>query len=288
MEMIKALNTHLGIPAAALINQPKARLDRIDPPSKAALDRLLELGLMKARETFEAFIHRGLGPQPDAVLLRKTRTSRTNVKTDQSALQAWCAGVQILAAKQSLPTSGRKKLATVRQGRELAMLSVHEDGPERVRGELAKFGIALVVLDHLPGTYLDGAAMCRRSDGAPIIALTRRHDRLDNFWFTLLHEFMHVALHLSEDRPIIVDDLEVRGDEDFEAEADAHAQEALIPKKVWDRNNSPDFDLVDLSRTARQAGVHPAIIAGRWQHEHNDYRRFSKFVGRNDVRSRTL
>jgi HTH-type transcriptional regulator/antitoxin HigA len=287
IDMIKALNAHLGIPAAALINQQRARADRIEPPSKAALEKLAELGVMKVRETFDAFLQRGLG-SPSPALLRKTRTSRTNEKTDQSALQAWLAAVQIEAAKHSVPATNAKRLATVKKGRDLAKLSVHEDGPERVRDALAQLGIVLVVLDHLPGTYLDGAAMCRRKDGAGIIAITRRHDRLDNFWFTLLHEYMHVALHLGDDRPIIIDDLEVRGEEDFEAEADLNAQLALIPKKVWERNNSDDFDLVDLARTARQAGVHPAIVAGRWQREHNDYRRFSKFVGRNEVRSRKI
>lgn len=287
IDMIKALNAHLGIPAAALINQQRARPDRIEPPSKAALEKLIELGVMKARETFDAFLQRGLG-SPSAALLRKTRTSRTNEKTDQSALQAWLAAVQIEAAKHSVPAPSVKGLAAVKKGRELAKLSVHEDGPERVRDALAKLGIVLVVLDHLPGTYLDGAAMCRRKDGVGIIAITRRHDRLDNFWFTLLHEYMHVALHLGNDRPVIIDDLEVRGEEDFEAEADLNAQLALIPKNVWERNNSDDFDLVDLARTARQAGVHRAIVAGRWQREHNDYRRFSKFVGRGEVRGRTL
>jgi len=170
----------------------------------------------------------------------------------------------------------------------LAKLSALEDGPELVREALAELGIAFVVLDHLPGTYLDGAAMCRRSDNVPIIALTRRHDRLDNFWFTLLHEFMHVVLHLAPDRPLIVDDLEVRGEDEFEDEADRHAQAALIPPKIWSRNNSQDFDLEDVARTAREASVHPAIVAGRWQREHNDYRRFAKFVGRGEIWSREL
>lgn len=33
-------------------------------------------------------------------------------------------------------------------------------------------------------TRLDGAAIMTR-DGAPIIGMTLRHDRVDNFWFTL-------------------------------------------------------------------------------------------------------
>jgi len=30
---------------------------------------------------------------------------------------------------------------------------------------------------------------------------------------------------------------------------------------------------------ADRAGVHPAIVAGRWRYEHGDYRRFGRFLG---------
>jgi hypothetical protein len=30
------------------------------------------------------------------------------------------------------------------------------------------------------------------TDGTPVIGLTLRYDRLDNFWFCLLHELAHV------------------------------------------------------------------------------------------------
>ena len=36
---------------------------------------------------------------------------------------------------------------------------------------------------------------------------------------------------------------------------------------------------------AEKAGVHPAIAAGRWRYEHSDYRRFSKLIGRGEVKS---
>ena len=48
---------------------------------------------------------------------------------------------------------------------------------------------------HLPGTYLDGAAMLS-AFSQPVVALTLRYDRLDNFWFVLFHELAHVFLHL--------------------------------------------------------------------------------------------
>lgn len=139
------------------------------------------------------------------------------------------------------------------------------------------------MLEHLPGTYLDGAAM-RRKDGTPVIALTLRHDRVDNFWFTLLHEFAHVCCHLSEDCGVILDDLEVSSADGIESEADAFASNALIPQKYWDAHISPNSTADDLALVASKACVHPAIAAGRWQYLYGDYRRFSKLLGRGEVR----
>lgn len=282
MDMVRALNAHWDIPASALIRPSVIRPERMVAPSKPAMDKLRSFGLMRAKESFEAFVMRAFGDSTVPALLRKTRTGRTNAKSDPSALQGWCAAVQIIAEKQKLPAKCIK--ATVSEGRKIAQLSAQSDGLHRVREELKARGIAFVLLDHLPGTYLDGAAMCRRSDGAPIIALTRRHDRLDNFWFTLLHEYMHVACHLSADRSIILDDLEVQGEDTIEDEADRKAQDALIPSAIWKANACEDFDLEDVQRVAAKAGVSTTIVAGRWQREFGDYRRFSKFVGRNEVR----
>ena len=87
--------------------------------------------------------------------------------------------------------------------REVAQLSVYEDGPRRAQERLAAHGIALVIERHLPRTHLDGAALCLL-DGRPVIGLTLRYDRIDNFWFSLMHELAHVSLHLDchEKRPL--------------------------------------------------------------------------------------
>src|SRR3546814_15086257 len=78
--------------------------------------------------------------------------------------------------------------------RELASLSVREDGPKRAIEMLNSAGVRVVVERHLPKTYLDGAAMLLDGKDA-IIALTLRQDRLDNFWFVLFHELGHFVRH---------------------------------------------------------------------------------------------
>lgn len=283
LDMIRALNRHLRIPADALIKQDVSQQETaIETPSAKAIKKLRDLGVMKAKEGFEAFIVRMIGPDHVPAFLRKSRTERTNAKTDQAALTAWLAAVRHLAdqAKVSKP---KKKMRGAAAGRKLAQLSTLPDGPKKARELLREWGIVLVTLDHLPGTYLDGAAMCRKH-GADIIAMTLRHDRIDNFWFTLLHEFCHVSEHLAEDTPLILDDLDLSSSEEIEEEADLFAQDALIPRDIWKKYVTPEMSTEELELVAKKAKVHVAIVAGRWQREHSDYRRFAKKLGRGEVR----
>ena len=283
LDMIRALNRHLGIPADALIKEDVSQQETaIEAPSANAIKKLRDLGVMKAKEGFEAFMVRMIGPDHVPAFLRKSRTERTNAKTDQAALTAWLAAVRHFAdqAKVSKP---KKKMRGAAAGRKLAQLSTLPDGPKKARELLREWGIVLVTLDHLPGTYLDGAAM-RGKDGADIIAMTLRHDRIDNFWFTLLHEFCHVSEHLAEDTPLILDDLDLRSSEEIEEEADLFAQDALIPANIWKKYVTPEMSTEELELVAKKAKVHVAILAGRWQREHSDYRRFAKKLGRGEVR----
>ena len=135
-----------------------------------------------------------------------------------------------------------------------------------VREMLANLGIAFVVLEHLPGTFLDGAALCR-SDGTRVITLTLRYDRVDNFWFTPLHEYAHVCRHLVVDRTAIFDDLEVKSSDAMEKQADDFAQSSLIPPAIARQLQSTELSPEDAVRIAAAAEVHPVIVAGRWQRE---------------------
>ena len=46
--------------------------------------------------------------------------------------------------------------------------------------------------------------------------MTLRRDRIDNFWFTLLHELAHVGcFHLADDKSFIFDDLEIGSSEEI-------------------------------------------------------------------------
>lgn len=286
--MIRSLNEHLGIPAEVLIRPEPKQEQRVSLElAKPAAKQLVAWGVMQAKESFEAFMARGLGGGQALAMLRKTRTERTNIKTDYVAVQAWCAAVLLRA--EHVQVSGVFDVAKVRKlevVRTLAKLSIYADGPRRAHQMLSDLGIILIVLPHLPGTHLDGAALRRPKDGVPVIALTLRRDRIDNFWFTLLHELAHVAFHLSDERAYIVDDLDIGSSEQIETEADELAGTALIPDDQW---NAWDVKgtytgVADILSFARKMEVHPAIVAGRWQKTHKDYRKFSRFLGHGTVR----
>jgi HTH-type transcriptional regulator / antitoxin HigA len=282
VDQIRALHQHLGIPVTSLIGSFKHE-PAAGPSSSsmAAEEALRKLGVIKSRENLAGFVSRSKAHAPAVAMLRKTRTERTNAKTDLASLEAWCAAALGRAEKVAIKKSeisNPKKVA-----RRLAQLSVLHDWRDQIVTALHGMGIVFVTLDHLPGTFLDGAAMCR-SDGIPVIALTLRHDRLDNFWFTLLHEFAHVVCHLSPDRQLILDDLDVASSETIEAEADEFARNALIPPSIW-KQIVRDSSTAEIMEAAEKAGVHPAIAAGRWRFEHSDYRRFSKLIGRGQVKS---
>ena len=117
---------------------------------------------------------------------------------------------------------------------QLVRISTDPKGPLKAQEFLLSKGIILIVEPHLPSTYLDGAAMLLPNTFTPVIALTLRHDRLDKFWFVLLHELGHVFLHLNDERIAIFDEDVGMTTDQIEIEADKFALNNLIPAEQWD------------------------------------------------------
>jgi HTH-type transcriptional regulator/antitoxin HigA len=295
LSMMRALHSGLGIPAQVLLQEAR----RTDPDEGNVAWEKFPLREMVRR----GWIHEGIGDyrsqvkdvirrffqqtglsQPVAAFHRQSRHVRSARQMDLYALTAWTARVMLLASQKA---SGAYKPGIVDDEfmRQVARLSVLDEGP-RLAGEfLEKYGIRLVIEPHLPGTFLDGAAL-RAADGGPVIALTLRYDRIDNFWFSLMHELVHVARHLEQEQAPFYDDLDVGAQDDpKEREADSAAGEALIPEEAWRRSpasrlRSPEA----IQQLADQLRIHPAIVAGRYRHERRTYRVLNQFVGHGQVR----
>ena len=298
LSMIRALNKHLGIPAEVLIQEPGGTIPEDVEGlewSRFPVTEMAKRGFIKAKANVKdqserimrSLIDRVGGFEVAAPLCRKNDGSRRNAKMDSYALAAWCMYVLGEAAGTKLKAKYKKGFITLAFLRTVAKLSAFEDGPKRAQKFLAEHGIALVIAPHLMNTYLDGAAMLLKN-GTPVIGMTLRYDRLDNFWFCLLHELTHVSRHLDDgSERLFVDDLDLRAnnDDEREKEADAWAEEALIPHKEWMDHPAQDAPYPsNVVSLAQRVGVHPAIVAGRIRWRDRNYRILSQFVGNGEVR----
>lgn len=300
LKMVRALHKGLGIPAEALLHSEGADLPEEEPGldwSRFPIPAMVKAGyfpgfsgtVREARDAAEDLVRALLrracpGGLHPAFLRQRTRQG---AEMDLYALTAWQARVMDLAQSTPVPASYRPGTVTEEFIRDVVRLSYLDEGPRMVRDFLGKSGIHFVVLPHLPRTHLDGAALWAGT-GNPVVALTLRHDRLDNFWFCLAHELAHVGLHLENDRSApIFDDLDLRGEslDVIEQEADALALQALIDERTW--RSSPACETGDpqeIRALAKRLRIHPAIVAGRYRHETSDYRALTRLIGQGEVR----
>ena len=299
LAMIRRLHKGLGIPAEVLLQEPGQALSYV----YAGVDwNKFPLAEMLKRKWFSGFAGRKkdlcdqaeeiLGPllfpggQDCRELSMAARQSiRPGSAQDDHALWAWQSRVLQLSRNQEVGDYDPKAM-TRDFMKTVLSLSRLDDGPLQAQRLLTENGIATVMLHHLPGTHLDGAAMLR-PDGHPVIALALRYDRLDNFWFTLAHELAHVVLHLAKgDNTIFLDDLETEpGSNLKEEEADNCAAEILVPSEDLKNSGaleSPTPELI--CEVALRNHVHPAVVAGRVRYMRKDYKLLSKLIGNRAVR----
>ncbi len=300
LAMMRSLHNGLGIPAEILLKEPGADFPGGIPDiswSRFPLNEMAKRGWIekkndlksRAEEIMLGMIDQAGGARMvSEARFKRNAGPRENSKMDQYALVAWCLRVLILARKNTLKNRFNKGSIKSETLRDIAKLSYFKNGPLLAKEYLEKHGVHMIVVPHLPKTYLDGAAMLLE-DGNPVIGLTIRYDRIDNFWFCLLHELAHAIKHLSENE-IFIDDLDLRGHEAEkedarENEADRIAQNSLIPQKIWEK--APvllQASAENVMALSEKLKVHPAIIAGRIRFEKKNYKLLSKYVGNREIR----
>jgi HTH-type transcriptional regulator/antitoxin HigA len=298
LKMIRALYEGLGVPAESLLGQPGVTIPEQSGSvewERFPLREMVDRGWLGAgrrwsratREQAEELLRAFFGHR-DPLSLRpafRRQHVRRGSAADEYALIAWAGRVLNRASETPVGSTWNDgNLDSEFVGR-LVALSTHPDGPVAARDQLAGTGVRVIIERHLPGTHLDGAAMSL-DDGSPVVALTLRYDRLDNFWYTLCHELAHVALHHRQPgEGWIADDLEAEGS-GKEDQADALAARWLIPTRAWSRFASQgDRSSGAVTAFARQLGVHPAIVAGRIRRDARNYRLLSRMVGHGQVRA---
>lgn len=296
LSMIRALHLGLCIPADVLLKEPgkelpEPRYDFREFPFTEMYNRgyfkSFNGSLSQAKVYAEELLHELFsvfeGEIPDPIYCRNS-----DKENDCKALLAWQARVLDLARSESLPPFVRTELSD-EFIRELIRLSYFSRGPQLAQELLNKKGIHFIVLPHLSKTYLDGACF-KSPDGHPVVGMTLRYDRLDNFWFTLVHELAHIYLHLDDDNIAFFDDTEKidhESENPQEMEANQFTHELLIGSDEWEKAAPTLLEATQqniLIRFADQLSISPAIVAGRVRWEKGNYQVFSQLVGNRKVR----
>ncbi len=302
LPMIRSLHEGLGIPLSVLVLPQRNESSGTDTDVFLADIPFLE---MKKRgwfssfdilsfdasenkgttETLENFFNAAWGPSQISALLRTTHHIRGKSGPSKGAIDSWVSRVAIKSLEQKPKGEYRRGTITSDFYKNLISLSWSDNGPSKVGEFLSEHGISLVIEPHLPKTYLDGAAFFNRN-GNPVVGMTVRYDRLDNFWFVLCHELAHINLHLDTTDVFFVDNMDVNDDmEDAEFEADLTARNALVPNKGWSSSRARREKTKDaVIEFANETRIHPALVAGRIRQETGNFRILNDLVGNGLVR----
>ncbi len=299
LSMIKALSDLLDIPANVFMNGDIGKHE-VEPNGKTPnvpikeLIRKNWLPVTSLKEQIQVVIDR-LFPNKvfyefafHAMGAFKRQSIRKESRMDEDSLSTWIYKALELGVQAKVGNQYEKKQSLSGTIRKLRELSLRPNGPKLAQQALLEAGIALVILPHLQKTHIDGAAMLIPQTNTPLIALTLRYDRIDNFWFCLFHELGHIHLHLDNNCTIIPDDLDFIDDSNkVETEANDFARNSLIPEDEWNhffKDGQGNFTSQSVFEFALSILIHPAIVSGRIRHELKDWRILSRMVGHNEVR----
>ncbi|WP_223814317.1 helix-turn-helix transcriptional regulator [Roseicitreum antarcticum] len=150
---------------------------------------------------------------------------------------AWLYRVKTLASEMMVarysPASVKSAIA------EIKNLVHSAEELRKVPRILAEAGIRFVIVEALPSTKIDG--VCFWLDGnSPVIGMSLRFDRIDNFVFVLRHELEHVQNRDGLIEMISMLDVDINSGEatqitqelkDQEDRANAAASEFCVPRK---------------------------------------------------------
>ncbi len=143
---------------------------------------------------------------------------------------------------------------------------------------LEECGVRFVLVEALPGAKIDG--VCVWLGDQPVIGITTRLDRLDNFCFVLRHEIEHVLRGDGKEAsftPVDAFDGDYFNNDDrpnFEKIADEAAGEFCVPRKMLDSfvlRKSPFISEKDMLNFAARVKIHPSVVVGQIQNKTKEY-----------------
>ena len=220
----------------------------------------------------------------DEIEILPHAAKRTKVAVEATPVQlAWLYRVKQIAdgmlTPPYSPDAARDAVS------KLKPLLVAAQEARKVPRILAEAGTRFVMVESLPGAKIDGVCFWLDDKEAPVIGMTCRFDRIDNFWFVLRHEIEHVLRLHGRATDAAMLDAELEGERagtgenvsDEERVANEAAVEFCVPQGKMNRFvalKAPFFYERDMLGFANTLGVHPGLVAGQLQHRTGKYDRF--------------
>jgi HTH-type transcriptional regulator/antitoxin HigA len=170
--------------------------------------------------------------------------------------------------------------------RKLRPLLIAPEDVSRVPRIMAECGIRFVLVESLASAKIDGVCFWL-DERSPVIGMSLRFDRMDNFWFVLRHECEHVIQLHGQTAAMLdaeLDGVRAGTGPDVKAEeriANEAAQDFCVPHSMLDAfvaRKAPFFSERDLIGFARLLKVHPGIVAGQLQRRTGRYDRFREHL----------
>ena len=242
----------------------------------APVNELIKRGWIEATKDLDLLEERLLGflerqtvDEPSKLVYA---TKKSTEKANPSQV-AWVHRAKRLAKGIRAPKYSEKSLAEAL--RRLRELRKNAEDIREVPKVLAEAGIRLVLIEGLTRGKIDGATLWL-DEHSPVVVLSMRYDRLDNFWFVLLHELGHAANRDAVGgQPIL--DVDLVGDHaipfeeksDIEQRADMFAQTFLVEQdelELFIGRTRPLYSKQKIKNFSARIGVHPAIVLGQLHH----------------------
>lgn len=293
-ETAQQLGEAFGTSAQVWLNLESAyQLHRLGKPDEAVARR----ARLYAAAPIKAMVRRGWLVESDNVQVMESRVmrffrtesldARPNFFAAAARRSAAC-GEDFTPTQQAWLFRARQLAETLKPAKfdpsefksavlRLRTLLANADDVRQVPNAIATLGVRCVVVEHLPETRIDGACFWLDKK-SPVVALSTRFDRIDYFWFTLMHELGHVAAgdgrdsELAPDIDLVGDgtaDEKSSGKPPEEAEANRFASTFLLPESEFDsfvRRVKPLFSKQKIEGFAAVQKVHPGIVVGQLQH----------------------
>lgn len=223
----------------------------------------------------------------DEIEILPHAAKKTNVFGDVTPAQlAWLYRVRQMAEEMLV---SRYSPSAVRDA--IVRLKELLSDPEQARNApriLAEAGIRFMIVESLAGTKIDGVCFWL-NDFSPVIALTARYDRIDNFWFVLRHELEHVLR--GHGRQAMMLDAELEGERagtgatipEEERIANQAAADFCVPSQSLEKfilRKAPFFSERDVLGFAATLKIHPGLVAGQLHNRTGRHNLFRKHLSK--------